>query len=146
MVYYGLAAAGIICRALMNQQFPDENRGAFTTRVCQHLSVLVVAVDTGTLVHIEDPNYALLVKATKTIDALLGRLMTHGSMANSVLKPASDSPQPCPPTESQDDWLPWGTDGVQDFENDFWNSLADHPFLADMESGTHDFTQHFSGP
>ncbi|KAF2138152.1 uncharacterized protein K452DRAFT_235039 [Aplosporella prunicola CBS 121167] len=103
VVYYGLAAAGILCHALLDKSFGE-------SQVIQDLSVLVAEVNKGALVHIEDPNYALLSRAAQTIKNLLDKVLSND------YDPLSS------PTAHE-----WN---LHDFSADFWFHLAEHPFLA----------------
>lgn len=100
--------------------------------VFQDLNTLVAIVDSNSLVDVEDPNYALLARATLTIRSLLSRSSeaTWRDMQR-VHRQATVSPRP--PTvnlEGSDTW----DFHLQDFEVDFWLNLAEHPFLAGPET------------
>ncbi|KPM44441.1 hypothetical protein AK830_g2066 [Neonectria ditissima] len=142
VAYYGLAAAGVICLSLLYGPQAILNHGVAISTVFQHLSVLVAEVEIGTLVCKEDANYALLEGATRTIKSLLDRLLS-GRMGAQLLSQPTGNVLPCPPTLLNDgSWNPWDHSNVQDFEVDFWLTLAEHPFLVGDEVGV----QNFSGP
>jgi len=74
VAYYGLPAAGIICLSLLNQPSTLQQAGVSISRVFQDLGVLVAQVDTGALITVENPNYALMAAATRTVKSILDRL------------------------------------------------------------------------
>jgi len=85
--------------------------------------VFVAEVQIGTIVRPGDPNYALLSKATSTIQRFLDSFQ-------------SDVGQPSPEAgheEGSDDWALLSQD-LWDFEAGFWQSLADHPSLLALDS------------
>ncbi|KAJ5384596.1 hypothetical protein N7517_002507 [Penicillium concentricum] len=119
VAYYGLPAAGIMLLAMLKQHMPRAHR----TRTLQDLSVFVAEVQIGTIVKAGDPNYALLSKATRTIQRFLDS--TH-----------SDPAQPLPEqagNEGNDEWAALLSQDLWDFEAGFWQSLADHPSLLAIE-------------
>ncbi|CAG8888125.1 unnamed protein product [Penicillium egyptiacum] len=119
VAYYGLPAAGIMLLAMLKQHMPRAHR----TRSLQDLSVFVAEVQIGTIVKAGDPNYALLSKATRTIQRFLDS--TH-----------SDPAQPLPElaaVEGNDEWAALLSQDLWDFEAGFWQSLADHPSLLAIE-------------
>ena len=96
----------------------------------QDLSILVAEVERGTLVYLEHPNYALLTRATQTINSLLDRMLSppNGFMAMT----SQQFGQPVTnvlATVNESSWDIWENSGVQEFEMNFWLNLADHPFL-----------------
>lgn len=100
-------------------------------RVLRDLSVLVAEVEVGTLVYKEDANYALLAGAAQTIKSILDRLsLSRFDQSRSTELPEEPSTQPSPEAEC---WNPWGNSNVQDFEANFWLTLAEHPFLIGNE-------------
>lgn len=119
VAYYGLPAAGIMLLAMLKQHMPRAHR----TRTLQDLSVFVAEVQIGTIVKAEDPNYALLSKATRTLQRFLDSTQ-------------SDSAQPLPELaghEGNDDWTALLSQDLWDCEAGFWQSLADHPSLLAIE-------------
>ncbi|VUC24616.1 unnamed protein product [Clonostachys rosea] len=135
VVYYGLAAAGVICLALLQQGPATECVEMDTARVFRELAVLVSEVELGTLVYKEDANYALLAGATSTIKNLIDRLSSgrfdQFRATQSNLEPAAENASPV----EGETWNPWGSASVQDFESNFWLTLAEHPFLMSEEFG-----------
>ncbi|KAJ5103640.1 hypothetical protein N7532_004169 [Penicillium argentinense] len=122
VAYYGLPAAGIILLALLKQH-SHATQNISRTKIVQDLSVFVAEVQIGTIVRPEDPNYALLSRATQTIQRFLDSF--H-----------SDPAQP-PPKSSHDDgndgWAALLSQDLWDFEAGFWQSLADHPSLLAVD-------------
>lgn len=105
--------------AMLKQHMPRAHR----TRSLQDLSVFVAEVQVGTIVKPGDPNFALLSKATRTIQRFLDS--TH-----------SDPAQPLPEVagvEGNDEWAALLSQDLWDFEAGFWESLADHPSLLAIE-------------
>ncbi|KAJ5130432.1 uncharacterized protein N7515_006471 [Penicillium bovifimosum] len=119
VAYYGLPAAGILLLAMLKQHMPRMQR----TRSLQDLSVFVAEVQIGTIVRAGDPNYALLSKATRTIQRFLDS--THSDTAQPVAEVAGQ--------EGTDEWATLLSLDLWDFEAGFWQSLADHPSLLAIE-------------
>lgn len=115
VAYYGLPAAGIMLLAMLKQHMPRAHR----TRTLQDLSVFVAEVQIGTIVRPGDPNYALLSKATRTIQRFLDS--THSD------------PVPVESVGQGDEWAALLSQDLWDFEAGFWQSLADHPSLLAIE-------------
>jgi len=144
--YFGLPAAGIICLSLLNHPSSIQQADVSVSKVIQDLSVLVAKVDTGALITVENPNYALLTEATRTVKTLLDRLSisvvtTQNNAAGTaerevIVNPESLPPPPSPslslPRTMQDEWMPWLQQNTWDFELDFWNDLAEHAILMDV--------------
>lgn len=101
----------------------------------QDLGILVVHVETGALVGVDEPNYALVAGATRTIKAILHR----------VVQPTIRAPQSRDETDGIGElgqeltidssaWEPWTNDQfVGDFELQFWEHLGEHPELSTTE-------------
>jgi hypothetical protein len=100
--------------AMLKQHMPRAHR----TRSLQDLSVFVAEVQIGTIVKAGDPNYALLTKATQTIQRFLD---------SSHSDPLAEAG-----VEGNDEWALLSQD-LWDFEAGFWQSLADHPSLLTIE-------------
>ncbi|CAH0005094.1 unnamed protein product [Clonostachys byssicola] len=133
VVYYGLAAAGVICLALLQQGPATDCVEMDTSKVFRELAVLVSEVELGTLVYKEDANYALLAGATSTIKNLIDRLSSgrfdQFRATQSNVEAAAENASPV----EGETWNPWGSASVQDFESNFWLTLAEHPFLMSEE-------------
>jgi hypothetical protein len=130
VAYYGLAAAGTLSISLLSQSLTLSVENFSRPKVIQDLSVLVAEVDAGAFVQPHDPNYGLLSSATQTIKSLLNRILSQG---------IEEWPRPPPSTSAalgnaslpgdMETWLAWDSSGLQDFETNFWQNLAEHPFL-----------------
>ncbi|KAE8148251.1 hypothetical protein BDV25DRAFT_141966 [Aspergillus avenaceus] len=114
VVYYGLSAAGLISLTLANQSYTSTTD---MPRVFRDLSILVGEVECGTLVYVDSPNYALLSQATQTIKSLLDRMVLPFSASHNM------------PILNDGGWGLWDDSSFQDFEINFWHTLAEHPFL-----------------
>ena len=125
MAYYGLPAAGIILLALLKQH--TSTAGSISrTKLLRDLSVFVAEVQIGTIVRPGDPNYALLSKATQTIQRFLDSF--HSDAAPGLVPEA-----PGPHEEGGDDWAALLSQDLWDYEAGFWQSLADHPALLAVD-------------
>ncbi|KAH7015634.1 putative Zn(II)2Cys6 transcription factor [Ilyonectria destructans] len=132
--------SGVICLSLLYGPQAILSQGIALSSVFQNLSVLVTEVEVGTLVCKEDANYALLAGATRTIKSLLDRFLC-GRMGAQLLSQPSGNSLPCLPTLPSDgNWNPWDNSNVQDFEVDFWLTLAEHPFLVGDEVAAQGFS------
>lgn len=134
VAYYGMAAAGIVCLSLLNQPFLSNNSKISMATVIQDLNVLVAEIETGALVHLEDPNYALLASSTRTIKSLLSRLLSGELTRLPSDQPVTDPSLPLPEVSSEETWSWWDDHNLQDFEIDFWADLAEHPLLVGTEN------------
>ncbi|CAG8139530.1 unnamed protein product [Penicillium salamii] len=114
VAYYGLPAAGMMLLAMLKQNMPRAHR----TRSLQDLSVFVAEVQIGTIVRAGDPNYALLSKATRTIQRFLDT-----TRSDALVEPVGQ----------EDEWAALLSQDLWDFEAGFWQSLADHPSLLAIE-------------
>ncbi|KAE9575718.1 hypothetical protein CGMCC3_g8275 [Colletotrichum fructicola] len=139
--YFGLASAGTICLSLLQPSFLAEQHVSVQFKIFQNLAILVAEVESGTLVAPEDANYALLASATQTITSVLQSLLPgRGEQQqqerrhqNCEASPRDLEPQSLT-EELHEPWSPWRHSGYQDFELDFWNTLAEHPSLVGDES------------
>jgi hypothetical protein len=137
VAYYGLAAAGVLCLALLYNTFdratPDATPDATPSRSIRDLSVLVAEIETGALLQPEDPNYALLFAAARTIKNLLDRLITNKFTAQSEVPTTIEAAGQYPLRYSDEELIMWDTHGLQDFDPEFWLNLLEHPFLMTPE-------------
>lgn len=125
-MYYGLAAAGVICLSLL-QRKALEDEVAASPKILRDLGVLVAEIEYGTLVYKEDANYALLASATATMKNILDNLSRSklnqrnlcGQLSETVVQPEVEL--------DASSWEPWGTGSLQDFETNFWLMLSEHP-------------------
>ncbi|KAF2020495.1 hypothetical protein BU24DRAFT_445707 [Aaosphaeria arxii CBS 175.79] len=132
VAYYGLAAAGVLCLALLYNTLDRAALHTTPSKVIRDLSVLVAEIEMGALLHPEDPNYALLSGAAYAIKNLLDRTIAN-RFANhvdaQVLPEATAlSPGRCSDVELND----WSTHGL-DFDPAFWLNLSEHPLLLTPE-------------
>lgn len=127
VVYYGLAAAGVICLALL--QYPPmlDSRAAISPRALRDLGVLITEVEYGTLVYKEDANYGLLAGATHTIKNILDKSLHRSHPADN--QPLNPVIQVASTDVNNEFWDPWDSNNIQDFEVNFWLTLAEHPSL-----------------
>ncbi|KAL2689144.1 hypothetical protein Neosp_003196 [[Neocosmospora] mangrovei] len=120
IAHYGLPAAGIIIMAMLNQSPTPPCLRISRSRVLQDLAVLVAEVERGTVVKTEDPNYAILSKATQIIQRFLDFINSEPSTEAAPQLPEQVQPD-----------APWGQQLGQDLESEFsfWQGIADHPSL-----------------
>lgn len=86
-------------------------------------------MEAGALVHVEDPNYALLAGAAQTIKSLLNRIMSNDFTRHPETQPVPNPLSLSPTVHGEDEWASWGNH-LQEFEVDFWLNLAEHPSLV----------------
>ncbi|RSL50879.1 hypothetical protein CEP53_008641 [Fusarium sp. AF-6] len=122
IAHYGLPAAGIIIMAMLNQNPTPSCLRISRSRVLQDLAVLVAEVERGTVVKAEDPNYAILSKATQIIQKFLDFINSEQGMETIPQLPEQQLQQPD---------APGGQQLGQDLESEFsfWQGIADHPSL-----------------
>lgn len=118
----------MICLSLLHAWPATQTSLASRSRAIQDLSVLVAHVDSGILIDPSDPDYALLAAATRTIQAILDRILSQDVLRVSSVQPQGnfDDMYTSGATEA---WLPWSASGNWDFEVDFWTTLVEHPIL-----------------
>ncbi|KAG4263733.1 hypothetical protein FPRO03_09009 [Fusarium proliferatum] len=127
VVYYGLAAAGVTCLSLLQNQQPAEHEAVASPKVLRDLGVLVAEIEFGTLVYKEDANYALLAGATQTIKNILDSISRSRLSQRRLTVQAPDSTVQDDPELGSTSWDLWGTGNLQDFDTNFWLMLAEHP-------------------
>lgn len=133
VAYYGLAAAGILCLALLYNTFDRAAPDATPSKTIRDLSVLVAEIETGALLQPEDPNYALLFAAARTMKNLLDRLITNRFTAQTQVPTTIQVAGQRPLRYSDQELIIWDTHGLQDFDPEFWLNLSEHPFLMTPE-------------
>ena len=133
VAYYGLAAAGVLCLALLYNTFDRATPDATPSRSIRDLSVLVAEIETGALLQPEDPNYALLFAAARTMKNLLDRLITNRFAAQLDVPATVEAAGQRPLRYSDEELITWDTYGLQDFDPEFWLNLSEHPFLMSPE-------------
>lgn len=95
--------------------------------------MLVAEIETGALLQPEDPNYALLFAAARTMKNLLDRLITNRFTAHSNMSTTVETAGQYPLRSSVEELNAWDTHGLQDFDPEFWLNLSEHPFLMAPE-------------
>lgn len=95
-------------------------------RVWQDLAVLVAEVQMGSIIRENDPNYALLSKASQTIQRFLDINQTED--LNS-LDPAA-APEAI---SSSDDWFSLLNPDPWNLEVGFWSNLGEHSLFSNMD-------------
>jgi hypothetical protein len=86
-----------------------------------NLGIFVAQVQVGSIVRRGDPNYALIFKATQTIERFLDSVHRDGIQTPTQV--------PSQPGEGSEDWAAFFSQDLCDFETDFWENLAYHPSL-----------------
>ena len=84
----------------------------------EDLTVLAAEVGRGTVVQREEPNDALIFKATQTIQRFLDYI--HSEETTNV------EAQQQAPFQSNNDWLAQWDHEPRDFDIDFWEGLVDN--------------------
>ena len=112
VAHFGLPAAGILLLAMLRQKNHSNTTPIPWTKTIQDLNVFVAEVEIGTIIRPEDPNYALLSKATQTIQRFLDSV--HSKI----------TPQP-----RNEDWTALLNQDLWDSEFAFWDNMAGHPSL-----------------
>ena len=106
------------------------------SQIVQDLSVLVSEVDAEGLVLPADSNYTLLAGPSQTIKTLLSRLASDETVRGSSTdhQHADTMPSEISPVTTNE--CEWNLSSylLQDSETDFWLSLAEHPFLLNVDS------------
>lgn len=103
---------------------PSETRTS-RSKTLLNLGIFVAQVQAGSIVRPGDPNYALISKATHTIDKFLDSVHREGIVAPRAVTSRA---------EGNDDWSSlFGQDLLCDFEADFWQNLAEHPSLLPQD-------------
>lgn len=111
VAHFGLPAAGILLLAMLRQR-NNSSTPIPWTKTIQDLNVFVAEVEIGTIIRPEDPNYALLSKATQTIQRFLDSV--HSKIT---------------PQSRNEDWTALLNQDLWDSEFAFWDNMAGHPSL-----------------
>lgn len=93
---------------------------ASRSKTLLNLGILVAQVQVGSLVRRGDPNYALVSKATQTIERFLDSVHREGTQI---------AAQPPSNPGVNGEWDTFFSQDLCDFETVFWENLADHPSL-----------------
>lgn len=124
IAYYGLPSAGILLLAILRQQRDPHCPRVPRAKVLEDLTVLAAEVGRGTVVRPEEPNYALIFKATQTIQRFLNYIHSEESTNIAAQQQAS--------SQSNNDWLAQWDHEPRDFDIDFWEGLVDNSSLLNL--------------
>jgi hypothetical protein len=94
-------------------------------KVLQDLTILAAEVERGTVVRREEPNYALLSKATQTIQSFLDYTYSEERTIVAAQQQA--------PSEYDNDWLAQWDHETRDFDVNFWEALVDNSSLFNID-------------
>jgi hypothetical protein len=125
IAYYGLPGAGILLLAMLRQQRDSHCPRVPRAKVLEDLTVLAAEVERGTVVRREEPNYALLSKATQTIQRFLDYIHSEERTNVAVQRQV--------PFQSDNEWLAQWDHDPRDFDIDFWEGLADNSSLFNLD-------------
>ncbi|KGO36809.1 Transcription factor, fungi [Penicillium expansum] len=120
IAHFGLPAAGIILLSMLKQHRTLTEGKSSWSKTILNLGIFVAQVQVGSIVRRGDPNYALISKATQTIERFLDSIHREGIQSPTQL--------PSHPGENGD-WAAFFSQDLCDFETDFWENLAYHPSL-----------------
>ncbi|KAJ5821717.1 uncharacterized protein N7525_011001, partial [Penicillium rubens] len=118
IAHFGLPAAGIILLSMLKQHRTLTEARSSWSKTILNLGIFVAQVQVGSIVRRGDPNYALVSKATQTIERFLDSIHREG-----IQSPT----QPPPHLGENGDWASFFSQDLCDFETDFWENLAYHP-------------------
>ncbi|KAJ6025673.1 hypothetical protein N7444_013352, partial [Penicillium canescens] len=124
IAHFGLPAAGIILLSMLKQTSTVNEIRSTWSKTLLNLGIFVAQVQVGSIVRPSDPNYALISKATQTIERFLDSMQRDGIQS---------STQPSSQMEENGDWAAFFSQDLCDFETDFWENLADHPSLLALD-------------
>lgn len=134
VAHYGLPATGAICLAMLRPHiWKSYAQELPIPKILQDLGVFASEIQLGGLLQVGDPNYALLHRATSTIESLLKAVLSsEGAFAE--LRRSDNGNEDLAQQEEQMqttivpfDMLPY-TD-LWGYEYDFWQDLGEHPSL-----------------
>jgi len=95
-------------------------------RVWQDFTVLVAEVQMGSLIREWEPNYALLSKATQTIQRFL-------DISQNDDVDILDSTTASEAISSSDDWFSLLNPDPWNLEMGFWSNLGEHSFFSNLD-------------
>ncbi|KAJ5794093.1 Transcription factor [Penicillium paradoxum] len=121
IAHFGLPAAGIILLSVLKQHHTLTEARSSWSKTILNLGIFVAQVQVGSIVRRGDPNYALISKATQTIERFLDSVHREG------IQPPTQAPSQI--GENNGDWAAFFSQDLCDFETDFWENLAYHPSL-----------------
>lgn len=92
-------------------------------KVLRDLTILAAEVEQGTIVKLEDPNYALLAQAARIIQRFLDLIHSEDQGLRAATETSLSNP-------ADDDcaWMASLGPEAWDSEITFWQSLAEYPF------------------
>ncbi|KAH8421601.1 ATP adenylyltransferase, partial [Colletotrichum scovillei] len=125
VAHYGLPAAGMVLLA-MASQIDAPVLVASRAKLLRDLTVLAAEIERGRIVKLEDPNYALLAKAAKTIGCFLDSVFSDDGRNRSGLDISLSNSSPRQATDDNS-WAEILGSDAWDSELMFWQALADHP-------------------
>ncbi|CAI7588684.1 unnamed protein product [Penicillium glandicola] len=126
IAHYGLPAAGIILLSMLKKHHTLTEGRSSRSKTILNLGIFVAQVQVGSIVRRGDPNYALISKATQTIERFLDSIHREGIQ--------TPTQPPSHPGENGD-WAAFFSQDLCDFETDFWENLAYHPSLLASDPG-----------
>ncbi|PWY92640.1 hypothetical protein BO70DRAFT_367708 [Aspergillus heteromorphus CBS 117.55] len=130
VAHYGLPSAGILLLSMLRQQSTQHAERTPWSKPLLNLGIFVAQIQAGSIVRPGDPNYALISKATHTIDRFLDSVHREGALHD----PARVSSR----VEEGGDWAALFSQDLYDFEAAFWQNVADHPSLLGPEAALSD--------
>ena len=136
VVHYGLPAAGVICFSMLRPSFWRYSTQTLSIpKMLQDLGVFASEIQLGGLLQVGHPNYALLYRATSTIQSLLrAALSSSGPIADlrrtDYLNESLSQLESQHQVEPANFNLPALTDFLGcEYDFDFWQDLGEHPLL-----------------
>lgn len=120
LAHYGLPAIGILLIAMLGRHDSISSAQEFDA-ICD-LMIVVKSVDLGTVVHPTEPGYALLARATDTIQSVITRVQGRTRGGTPTTAPSDTGQLPLHFT-TQSQLEPWN------FEVSFWEDLAGYSAL-----------------
>lgn len=133
-MHYGLPAVGVICLFMLRPTFWHSYGQALPiSKVLQDLGVFASEVQIGGLLQAGFPNYALLYRATSTIQSFLrAALSPEGPFANFRRTEHVEEDPSQQEMQPQMEMVPFDLSAYADLwagEYDFWQDLGAHPSL-----------------
>jgi hypothetical protein len=95
-------------------------------RVWEDFTILVAEIRMGSFIHEWDPNYALLSKATQTIQ----RFLDSSKNDDDDILDSTAAPEAIP---SSDDWFSLLNPDPWNLEMGFWSNLGEHSSFSNMD-------------
>lgn len=134
VAHYGLPAAGVICLSMLRPSFRQLCAQVFSIpKLLQNLGVFASEIQIGGVLQVGAPNYALLYRATSTIQSFLQTAhLFNGASFDLQGTEHIDSGLPQQIVHPETDFVPFDLSAYTDlwgFEYDFWQDLGAHPSL-----------------